>query len=174
MPDSIAKLAIGAVIASLGYVAKLLVHEWRAWRSRREKRHARLLQLSSLLSATGYAFAIQVKHRDTLYRLLSHKYSAPTIHNSAGYEELFLTHFKTFTSEELDLHAIIRGLTVYGLGPSNRAMSKWLVDDMDFRTRRDATGYRGELAAKLNLLANHLLSWRAKYEVWIPNHPEHA
>lgn len=175
--DTATKLGVGALIAAGGYVARLFVREWMGWRRKREVRRARLLQLSSLLSATQYAFAIQAKHRDRLAALLcaSHPSEARILEQD-GYEELFSTLFNSLSpaSEELELHALIRGLTMYALKPSNRAMSKWLAEDIDFRTQRCAQGYRGEVAAKLNLLASHLLSWHAKYEIWIPNHPEHA
>ena len=38
------KLWIGALIASVGYVARTFVHEWMNWRRRRQTKHARLLQ----------------------------------------------------------------------------------------------------------------------------------
>ena len=177
MSDVTTKLALGAVIAAGGFVAKQLVHEWMGWRRRRERRHARLLQLSSLLKSTGYAFSIQAKHRDRLAVLLcaSHPDRSRLL-QADGYEQLFSILSKILApgTEEFELHALIRGLTIYALKPSNRAISRWLAEDIDFRTQTGATGHRGELAAELNLLASHLLSWHAKYEMWIPNHPEHA
>jgi hypothetical protein len=174
--DASTKLGVGALIAAGGYVARLVVHEWMDWRRKRQFRRARLLRLSSLLSATHYAFAIQAKHRDRLAALLSASHPNEARLLERGYEELFSILFKTLSpgSEEFELHTLIRGLTIYALKPSNRAISKWLADDIDFRTREHGKGYRGDLAAKLNLLASHLLSWHAEYEIWIPNHPEHA
>jgi hypothetical protein len=175
MSDLTTKLGLGAVIASGGYVAKLLIQEWTNWRHKREIRHARLLQLRSLLNAARYAYNIQLQHRNALAERLQAR--NPTDRRTLaaeGYEQLFATHFETFTPAESELHALIRGLTVHGLRPNNSAIGKWLADDSDFRVQSAGKGTRGELADKLNLLANHLLSWDAKYEMWIPNHPEHA
>jgi hypothetical protein len=174
MSDLTTKLGAGALIAGMGYVAKLLLREWFAWRRRRERKHAQLLQLSSLLKATAYAYSEQVRQREKLYGLLSAKNPVATNALGAdGYEQLFSTLFKTFVPEELELHTLVRGLTIHALRPSNLAMSKWLALDTAFRTHR-GEGRRGQLAAQLNVLANHLLSWNAKYEMWIPNNPEHA
>ena len=133
------------------------------------------MQLRALLAATHYAFDMQIVQRDRLYNLLLIRIPTTVLRTEPkGYEELFSTHSTTFTPEEAELHEIIRGLTVYGLGPNNRSMIKWLTEDIDFRTQRSAEGQRGELAAELNRLSNHLLSWRAKYEMWIPHHQDHA
>jgi hypothetical protein len=94
--------------------------------------------------------------------------------SAQGYEDLLSTMYDKFTPEEKELHSMIRGITVYALKPINEAVSEWLDSDVDFRVQKRARGQRGELAEKLNTLAGHLLLWRAKYEIWIPNCPAHA
>jgi len=172
MPES-NKVLVAAVLAALGYIAKLILHEFMAWRRRKARSLARLLRLSSLLNAAYVAFAIQSRNRDRLASIIkgSHPDEA---HSPQGYDDLLSTMYDRFAPEEKELHAIIRGITTHALKPINDAMIEWLDSDVEFRVQKGARGERGELAAKLNALAGHLLLWRAKYETWIPNHPAHA
>ena len=50
---------LAAVIAALGYVAKLLIEEVTRWQARRSERRARLVALQSQLLATRRVFEIQ-------------------------------------------------------------------------------------------------------------------
>jgi len=129
--------------------------------------------LSSLLNAAHVAFAIQSGHRDRLASMIAANHPDDT-RSTQGYEDLFSSMYDKFTAEEKELHSMIRGITTYALKPINEAVREWLNSDVDFRIQERARGQRGELAEKLNALAGHLLLWRAKYEIWIPNCPSHA
>jgi hypothetical protein len=138
---------------------KLFLEAWASWRHRRAERFARLLRLSSLLSASRAAFEIQIEKAKCQTSMLvkNHPESLP---DETGYERSFTTLYKNFTSDEADLHAIIRGITINALRPVNESMTKWLDEDIYFRTQL-SSGKRGELAVGLNLLASHLFLWHA-------------
>jgi hypothetical protein len=53
-------------------------------------------------------------------------------------------------------------------------MSDWLRSDDLFRTKVVEIERKNQLAENLSALEIHLLLWQAKYEYWIPDHPEHA
>lgn len=163
----------GAVIAALGYVAKLAIDGWSAWRRVRAERLGRLLELASLLHASSEAFFYQRRLVDRLEESLrtNHPDIAP---DRSGFERHFAQAFASFTPDEAELHGLIRSMTMHSLRPTNQAMSAWLQSDLSYRTARAAPGTRGELAAKLNRLDTHLRLWHAKYEAWIPEHPQHA
>jgi hypothetical protein len=171
--DSLSGAAVGAVIAALGYCGKTSVDAWRDWRRGQAERRNRLLRLASLLDASKVAYSIQTKHRDDLAASLKNHLTAK-VPGVQGYEALFSGLFQEFTDQEAELHSIIRGITRYALRPINLVTSTWLEADVDFRTDRSAQGPRQQLAQKLNLLAGHLVLWHAKYEIWIPDRPEHA
>ena len=56
----------------------------------------------------------------------------------------------------------------------NLAVSEWLKSDVLFKTGVVESQRNRRLAESLFALEIHLLLWHAKYEAWIPNHPEHA
>jgi len=88
-----------------------------------------------------------------------------------GYEDLFKHFHDSFSTQEAELHTLIRGYTIYAMRPVNQAISKWLEEDIDFRT---GTGKLQELANELSILAGHLMLWHAKFNSLIPNDPKHA
>jgi hypothetical protein len=65
-------------------------------------------------------------------------------------------------------------MTINALYPTNLAMMEWLKNDSYFKASRRKTGPYRDLAQNLAELDVHLLLWRAKYEAWIPNSPQHA
>ncbi len=95
----------------------------------------------------------------------------PAAANIKGYEALFTHLFDSLSAEEAELHTVIRGYTVHAILPANQAISKWLEEDIDFRT---GSGKLQELAVQLNILASHLMLWHAKFRAWIDNNPKHA
>ncbi len=173
VPGWLGTAMAGAVVAALGYVAKLAVDGWSAWRRLRAERLGRLLELASLLHASSEGFFYQRRLVDRLEESLrgNHPEIAP---DRSGFERHFAQAFDSFTPDEVELHGLIRSMTEHSLRPTNQAMSVWLQSDLTCRTARAATGTRGELAAKLNQLDTHLRLWHAKYEAWIPEDPQHA
>jgi hypothetical protein len=172
-PEWLGTALIGAVIAALGYVSKLLIDAWTAWRHTRSARLSKLLKMSSLLHSSYTAFLIQREHVDRLWGMIQNNHPDHRA-DRPGFERHFTRLFDQFTPEEAELHGIIRSITEHTLHPLNQQMSEWLGADIDFRTARGAEGKRGQLANQLNLLDSHLLLWLAKYQAWIPADRRHA
>lgn len=59
VPDWLGGAVVGAVIAVLGYVGKLIVESWIAVCEARNVRRSRLVELRSLLRAAWVSFSIQ-------------------------------------------------------------------------------------------------------------------
>jgi len=173
VPEWFGAAMIGAMIAALGYVAKLGVEEWATWRAARAVRLARLLRLHALLGASGIAFLVQRQHADRLAAMLRANHPECETERE-GLDRLFVRLYDQFTSDESDLHAIIRGVTEHTLRPLNQALLQWLLEDLTYRTAGPGDTLGSQLAAKLNQLEAHLLLWLAKYEIWIPAKPLHA
>jgi hypothetical protein len=173
---------LAAAIASLGYVIKLLVQEWREWSVRRATRLSRLLALNALLHASKTAFIVQ----NDLARELSAKISRSEVEQPAdnsSFDELFTLSYGNLTPGQADDHRVIRGYTQHALRPINEEMSTWLRNDTDYkfvprRRWRWRTNNRAnaevQLAESLAALEAHLLLWHAKYAAWIPDQPAHA
>lgn len=77
-------------------------------------------------------------------------------------------------TEDKELHALIRSITVNSLHPSNTALTAWLDSDSYFKAQYAKPGALGALAKGLAQLQQHLILWHAKYAMWIPDHPDHA
>jgi hypothetical protein len=173
LPEWFGAAVIGGIIAALGYVAKLCVEGWTEWRQRRAARLRQLLELASLLHASYEAFHVQAELVSRLETMLGERHPgvAP---DTSGFERHFTKAFRHFKPDESDLHGLIRSMTEHSIRPLNQAMSEWLRADFTYRAARGAKGRRGVLASKLNQLDTHLRLWHAKYEAWIPGHPQHA
>jgi len=78
------------------------------------------------------------------------------------------------TDEERQLHLLIRTMTVHTFRPLNQSLLEWLRADRYFRAVSPSDRRLGGLALVLAQLEAHLVLWVAKYEAWIPQHPEHA
>jgi hypothetical protein len=167
-----APAVLGAVIAALGYVAKLLIESLTDYRNRKRERKSQLVQLRSLLNVTRVSFAIQNEHAARLLALLKQRKSQ--LDFSGGFESVFSEEFDTFTAEEKELHSIIRGITIHSLRPANSAIRSWLREDSYFKGQPAGQTLRGSLAAELGNLETHLLLWESKYQVWIPENPKHS
>lgn len=173
LPEWLSTAVVGAIIAALGYVAKLFIELWRSHRELHDIRRARLVELQSLLRATKVSFEIQVGHAERLLEMINTKYS-DLLRGQRGYERKFSLAFEKFTEDEKELHGIIRGISVHSLKPTNQALMEWLRNDTYFKAQKNYRGDGGEFSTKLAALESHLILWHAKYESWIPNTPEHA
>ena len=78
------------------------------------------------------------------------------------------------TPAERALYEMVRAITIHTVRPINRSLLKWLKADTEFRIRSADSSPRGELAGYLQKLEVHLILWEAKYQIWIPKHPEQA
>jgi len=65
-------------------------------------------------------------------------------------------------------------MTVHTFRPLNQSVLEWLRGDRYFRAVSPSDRRLGGLALFLAQLEAHLVLWVAKYEAWIPQHPEHA
>lgn len=173
LPDSFSAAAVGAVVAALAYVGRLLVEAFLRWRQERRARRARLVALQSLLRATRVAFLVQRGHAVRLLDVILESRGSE-VDTSRGFERAFAQAWPTFTADERELHGIIRGITVHSLRPANRALSDWLAADAFFKAHERTHRRFGALARLLAELDAHLILWHAKYETWIPDHPAHA
>lgn len=167
VPDWMGGPLIGALIAALGYVAKLFFDTAFELRKQRRHRQAQLVQLKSLLDASRVSFQVQNEHAVQLLEML--RKSNPSLETAQGYDESFANAYSSFSPQEGELHSIIRGLTIYALKPTNNALLAWIQNDDYFRGEKN-----GKLQASLAQLQAHLLLWLAKYEIWIPDKPQHA
>ena len=173
VPEWLGAAVIGAVVAALGYVGKLIIESWLAIREAQNARRARLVELQSLLRAAWVSFAVQNNHAKCLLSMVQEKHPG-LIGTEEGYERSFSKAYGAFTLDEKELHAIIRSITIYSLRPTNQSLSKWLQSDTYFKAQKPSQGILGELAEKLATLEAHLILWHAKYETWIPDTPGHA
>ncbi len=163
---------LGAVLAALGYVARLIIESWTHYRNRKRERRSQLVQLRSLLNVTRVSFAIQNEHATRLLALLRQR--NPYLDLSGGFESVFSKEFDTFTAEEKELHSIIRAITIHSIRPANSAIRSWLRRDSYFKGQPAGNTLRGKLATELGNLETHLRLWESKYQVWIPEHPKHS
>jgi hypothetical protein len=161
---------LGAVFAALGFVGKLLVDELMQWRKTVRARQASLVRLQSLLLASRRVFELQAELRDRLCdELTATQRDLP----ATSYDEILSRGYARATEEQKLLHGLIRQYTISALKPLNRLMCDWLLAD-DYYKLANHKGDLAELALHLRTLDAHLILWLAKYDHWIPNHPEHA
>ncbi len=167
-------IAAGAVVAALGYVGKLAIETWREWRKSEAQTLAQLFRLQALLQAGRTAFAVQ---RELAGRLAAQLRKSPAydVPETVGLERLFSQMRASFRPEERELHEVIRAYTEHVMYPLNEALAEWLQGDVRYRIITRRTSEREiRLAELLNALDAHLLLWRAKYQRWIPDQPDHA
>lgn len=176
VPDWLGAALIGAVLAALGFVGKTIVESVNESRATARERRAQLVELHSHLRASSITFQTQAERRDTLASMIrrNHPEFDTRASSAEGYEKLFAEAFEQFTTQERELHTIIRGMTEHAMRPANAALLEWLRQDSYYKAQRFDRGKYAALARLLPQLEAHLMLWQAKYEVWIPEHPEHA
>jgi GH35 family endo-1,4-beta-xylanase len=76
--------------------------------------------------------------------------------------------------QEKAVELIERGYSVVTQQDVNEAMLKWLDGETYFTGQTFEDAEYARLATLLPQLHAHLLLWRAKCRMWIPDHPEHA
>jgi len=173
IPEWLGVAIIGAVIAALGYVVKLIIQWIIDVRNNSRDRRARLIELLSLLQASWAAFNVQVKNRNQLYEYI-YKRKKITFSTDEGYEDIFSKEYNTMEPNEKELHSIVRSITMYTLKPLNDKTLEWLQKDTYFKARNDKNNNSAVVAKKLIQLEAHLYLWQGKYNIWIPDNPEHS
>jgi hypothetical protein len=155
----------GALATATGFVAKTIWEAVQKWRDRRLANRARLIELQSLVLASFEVFQTQLRLRNRLFDDLvrGNKDLA-----RQSQEDVFAELFDKMKPSQKTEHGLIRSYTMLALSPLNQKMADWLSADTVHKSRR------GNLGASLRQLEAHLVLWRAKYDFWIPEHPERA
>lgn len=164
---------LGALIASLGYVGKTTTDLFLKINQNSRDRRSRLAELYAVIRAGDAAFNAQTRLRFSLARQLQSRLSG-SLHPREGHESLFAATFPLMNDDERRIHALIRAMTVHTIHPLNQTLLQWLRNDNHYRSASPADRKLGRLAVYLAQLEAHLVIWIAKYEAWIPEHPEHA
>ena len=172
IPDWLGAGVVTVAIATAAYIFNAAASWIAARRERNQKLDAALVQLNALLKATAVTFTVQ---RENVYVLCTalkkRKGLMPT--EKSGYEEFLANAYKSMLANERERHGIIRAMTMDMMRPLNMALLDWIKADTFFKSQ-SGRGDLGDLARELAALELHLLMWNAKYEAWIPDHPNHA
>lgn len=173
MPEWFGEAVIGAIFAALGFLSKSAIDWWKEKRSEKSTLHKRLREMASLLVESKNLFLTQ---NELARRLLNSLQVNNNVDLSKcdGFEDAFSLIGDNFTQEEKDLHSMIRGITKNSLRRVNLSMSKWLNEDLAFKTGKSPLKKPQNLADYLVQLERHLNLWHDKYKVWIPDKPQHA
>ena len=173
IPPWLGTAIAGAALAVIGHVWTNF-QQWRETQQKAERiRRSRLAELVASIRAGDAAWAIQCENRERLNDLVAARMPSQA-KNDEGYDQSFALAYSTMTPDERALHDVIRGITIHTIRPINRRLRKWLQSDTEFRVRVIDSTPRGRLAGYLNTLEVHLILWEAKYQIWIPGHPERA
>src|SRR5258708_6498609 len=165
MAESVDAAVLGAVLAGLGYVGKIAWDKIDSWLERRAARKSNLVELQSLVLATKAAFLAQAKIRDLLCKELVD--SDGTL-RGVPYDEVLTKAYSRMSDTQKVQHGLIRSYTSKAIYPLNILILDWLARDHFFK------GQDTKLGAALRKLNAHLVLWRAKFDVWIPDKPERA
>lgn len=160
---------VAAIIAAVGYVAKLAVETAINWSRARREQRARLVALQSLLLSSNAVFGIQNK----LVRRLCAEITSAHPEIGGSYDQILATAYPILNDRQKLEHGVIRHYTSNCLLPLNSQMSAWLSNDTYFKGGGKARSSKS-LSNILQQLEIHLFLWRAKYDLWIPSRPEHA
>jgi hypothetical protein len=172
-PVEVQVAVIGAAVAGLGYISKSIVEWWQKKRNERAGIIAQLQTLDSLLKAARALFVLQQEQVKSLWALLKENHPKE-LSSSEGYDDAMARCYPVMNDKEQELHEIIRAYTEYSLRKINQAMSDWCNVDKVFKAAVAPSSRKSELAQELFSLEIHLMLWHAKYESWIPSHPERA
>jgi hypothetical protein len=164
---------LAALIAALGFVGKTAADLVLRLRESARDRKSRLAELSALLRAGDVAFAVQRELRQRLAGQVRSRLPE-TAALPPGFDRLFVATYAVMNDEERQLHSLIRAITVHTFRPLNQSLLEWLRADRYFRAAPPSHRHLGSLALFLAQLEAHLVLWVAKYEAWIPDHPEHS
>jgi hypothetical protein len=167
MADSLTLAVFGAFTATAGYFGKLIIEAYVKWSDRRAERRSSLIELQSFLLASRSVFQAQINlTRDLCEEITIANQSLSPL----GYDEILARGYMgdNLTEAQKTQHGLIRAYTEKALLPLNKDMLAWLGRDRFFKNQND------ELGAALRKLDAHLVLWMAKYEFWLPNHPERA
>lgn len=164
MPDWLGEALIGAIFASLGFLAKLLIDYFAKKRAQNDSKMENLKKLSSLLHESKTLFDAQNSMATRLKLRLTERFGDLP---KKGFEANFHHFFDQLTDEEKDLHHIIRGITLNSLFRVNKEMKQWLEGDLIFKTNSSKLSSSEEVANYLKILELHLNLWLSKFDMWM-------
>jgi hypothetical protein len=157
---------IGAIIAGLGYVAKLLFDSFSEYRKVRRQRAARLVELDALLHSSRVSFEVQ--QRNVLQLLIDvARRDSRLLAGARGYENKLLQAQSSLVTAEEERRKVVQGITIYAMRPTNQALVEWMRTDDYYRAKLGKWSRFAELAEYLAQLEAHLLLWLAKYDAWM-------
>jgi hypothetical protein len=187
--------AAAIIIGTLSWVG-IRFFEWRsAVHIAKNARLAKLVELHSLLRAGRESYELQQSHMETLSKWIcknhtEKKYAGWTLpltssaekdkeftkeeDTKGDIEDSLSESYYEFYPHEMELHNFIRSITINTIRPVNKALLQWLKNDTYFKGQSNRKDIYGKLAEDLANLEAHLLQWPAKYEVWVPNNPQHV
>jgi len=171
VPEWLGAGALGALVASIGYVVNLIGAALLRRSERAARRDASLVALASLLLAGNALYRAQLAQAKRLAAMLAAR-GVPA--DAEGLEALFGASFASFLPAERELHQIVRAATEHAVRRLNLSLTAWLAADVTYKLGVHVPRGGEQLAQMLNQLELHLLLWHAKYEAWIPDHREHA
>jgi hypothetical protein len=172
-PEWLRTPLLAALLAALGYVAKLLIEEFTKWRLRRDERQSKLVALQSLLLASRRVYEIQNDLIRKLHGEILLSGTGKQLGETASYDEFLATAYPEMEERHKRMHGLIRAYTTTAVRPLNLAILDWLNADTYFKGQ-SRPGSGDDLASNLQTLEAHLVLWKAKYDFWIPDHPERA
>jgi hypothetical protein len=119
LPDWLGTALIGAAIAAMAYVSKLVLEGLSKWFATRREHRAKLVALQSLLLASKVVYIIQ---RALVVRLCEEILST---HPGIGvtYDRILAEGYKFLDERQRLEHGLIRNYTIYSLRLLNIGMS---------------------------------------------------
>ena len=168
MAEWLAKALLGVAAAAAGYVGKAVVEWYRERRTAHRDTLRQLRQLAALLDEGRSVFQSQIYLANEL--LLSVRANhADKVSGLKGYDETFAAAYDAFSEKELELHALIRSMTMHPMLRVNKAVKEWLDNNIALVEDLPATSIRDHLRLELGNLTRHLNEWFSKYEALLPS-----
>jgi hypothetical protein len=159
---------VGPVAAAVGYFGKDLVERLKSRRQASRNEREEILRLHSLLEESRSVFLSQNYQARRLMTLLAMNHPS-ALAGSLGFDETFLRVYPEFTSEESELHSLIRSTSMNSMRRLNGELVAWLRKNESLSRPSQRTSTREALAQDLRTLQLHLNQWHDKYEALIAN-----
>ena len=151
LPAWLGTALIGALVASVAYVAKLVMESLSKWMTARRERRARLVTLQSLLLASGVTHLILRK----LVRRLCDEIRRERPDIDGPFDQILAAGFAFLNERQKLEHGLIRSYTTECIRPLDVEMIKWLTADTYFKGESRSESL-GALAQALQKLEAHL------------------
>ena len=161
IPGWLGTAIFGVVTGVVGFFAKNVWDWWRRRYESQQARQARLEKLQRLLDESGNLFRSQRAQAQRLFESIQRSHPE-VINPGLSLDQVFSRAFAKLSSQELQLHSIIRGVTKTSLRRVNVEMADWLRADDWFKQPKHRSQDLDDLARRLQQLELHLNEWHAK------------